>query len=359
MTGVTPLDLRWREYVLERGGRLHDLWSEHFEPGESNVLFVMGHSFDPRTCIALSELLTHGQLTRCDCDLLEIKDGGHATKKDLTNMAKANAATINSLLQGKGQVTLHQLDTFTTDGRRVLSSNAEAYAASLKFDGYTDVVVDVSGMPRSVFFPLLARMIYRLDNNVDAKSPPNLFVVVAEDPECDDAIRHEEVEEFANFLPKFSGGFDRVATDNLPKVWIPILGEDRQFHLERLYELIKPDEICPVLPSPARNPRRGDNLILEYHRFLFEEHQLDTRSFLFASDYRDTLRPLGGCKVAISALSSKLMSLGALLAAYDLKTVEMGVGVAHVECNSYHLDQIETASEVFGLWLTGRCYETE
>ncbi len=53
------------------------------------------------------------------------------------------------------------------------------------------------------------------------------------------------------------------------------------------------------------------------------------------------------------------MSLGALLAAYDLKTVEMGVGVAHVECNSYRLDQIETASEVFGLWLTGRCYETE
>ncbi len=73
--------------------------------------------------------------------------------------------------------------------------------------------------------------------------------------------------------------------------------------------------------------------------------------------YQDALSPLGGCRVALSALSSQLMSLGALLAAYELKQSGQGIAVAHVDSQGYTLDNSKMDSEVFGLWLAGECYE--
>jgi len=42
-----------------------------------------------------------------------------------------------------------------------------------------------------------------------------------------------------------------------------------------LYFSYPPDEICPVLPFPALNPRRGDNLVLEYRDLLFDRLRID------------------------------------------------------------------------------------
>jgi len=87
----------------------------------------------------------------------------------------------------------------------------------------------------------------------------------------DAAITQEGIEEFADFVATFRGAFDHEARSNMPKVWIPILGENRQIQLERIYDLVKPDEICPVLPSPASDPRRADNIMRDYHDLLFNQ----------------------------------------------------------------------------------------
>jgi hypothetical protein len=128
-----------------------------------------------------------------------------------------------------------------------------------------------------------------------------------------------------------------------------------------------------VLPSPAKDPRRGDNLIKEYQEFLFNEMDIDPRTLVFAAEqnpfevyrtlrnvvlhYQDSFGPLGGCRVALSALSSKLMSLGALMAAYELKQSGCQIAVAHVESHGYSLGNRALDSELFGLWLAGECYE--
>ena len=134
---------------------------------------------------------------------------------------------------------------------------------------------------------------------------------------------------------------------------------------------MKPDEICPVLPSPSRNPRRADDIVIEYQTPLFDELHLDGRNFLYASErnpfevymrlrgavlrYGDVFRILGGCRVAISPLSSKLMSLGALLTAYELKQLDYRVGIAHVDSQGYRIESTVPRAELFGLWLTGEC----
>ena len=53
------------------------------------------------------------------------------------------------------------------------------------------------------------------------------------------------------------------------------------------------------------------------------------------------------------------MSIGALLAAYELKNAGINVGVADVEAQGYQIkgeiNTIET--ELFSLWIAGDCYE--
>jgi hypothetical protein len=79
-------------------------------------------------------------------------------------------------------------------------------------------------------------------------------------------------------------------------------------------------------------------------------------------DYRRALAPLGGCKAVVSAMSSKLLSVGALLAAYELKAStgdeHVDVGVAHVETHGYALSRTKNApsATLFDLWLAGECY---
>jgi hypothetical protein len=152
------------------------------------------------------------------------------------------------------------------------------------------------------------------------------------------------------------------------------MGERQKDQLAAIYDLVKPDEICPVLPSPSLNSRRGDDLVLEYQDFLFDQLRVEPRNFIYASErnpfeayrqirqtieqYRDTLGPLGGSKFVLSALSSKLLSVGALLVAYELRSVKIDVGIAHVDCHGYVIDAAATpapwpSGELFGLWLAG------
>lgn len=377
MTFRRSESLRWHDYVLECGDSLARFWSEHFSGSGHQPLFVLAKSFDPRTCVALEQLLQSAALERCDACVLVLDSDDEGSANDLSQRAADNLCRILELVNPIGKIETIDLKTEVKVGHQSTAQSATTvFHALSQLEAHSDIIVDVSGMPRSVFFPIVSQLLFLLDEGVSRGSTvPNLFVVVSESPELDAAIDHEGIDEFADYLPRFRGGFDREAAADLPKIWIPILGEHRQTQLERIEDLIKPTEIWPVLPSPARNPRRGDNLVIEYQDYLFGKHRIHPRDFIYASednpfdvyrqlcravrDCRKTLVPLGGCNIALSALSSKLMSLGVLLSAYDLKTTGTGIGVAHVGCNSYCMRECRPDSKVFGLWLTGRCYESD
>jgi len=360
---------RWHTYVLARGVSLEAFWREHLATRERAVLFILPESFDPRSALGLQQFIAAGGSGPRYVRVLEYDEGAPGKYQALTDQ---NRTVIETTCKGRATIERSRL-TFYADGRRVVSARAaEIFNNRNQLDAYSDIVVDVSGMPRTVFFPLVARLLYFIDSNTDLSAKQNLFLVVAEDPTLDIAIEQEGVDEFADYLPMFRGGFDQEATADRPTVWLPILGERRKFQLDRILDLVKPGEICPVLPSPARNPRRGDDLVLEYQTLLFDQLRLDPRSFIYAAEqnpfevyrtlrkavlrYREALVSLGGCKVALSALSSKLMSVGALLAAYELKCSEIEVAVAHVDCQTYQFSGQQTAPEFFALWLTGDCY---
>ncbi|MEO5563052.1 MAG: hypothetical protein ABIR18_06440, partial [Chitinophagaceae bacterium] len=71
---------------------------------------------------------------------------------------------------------------------------------------------------------------------------------------------------------------------------------------------------------------------------------------------------LNGCKAVLSTFSSKLLSIGTLLAAYELKKKDIGVGVLNVDSHGYKIDpdadlkRLKEESKLFVIWLTGEPY---
>ena len=124
-----------------------------------------------------------------------------------------------------------------------------------------------------------------------------------------------------------------------PLAWFPILGEHRQGQLEKVMTEI-PDEaeIYPVLPHPSADARRADRLLVEYRAPLFDVRKTPISNILLVDErnpfeayrrllramqrYRESMRILGGCRLVITPLGSKLVTVGAGLACFEMRPTD-------------------------------------
>ena len=166
-----------------------------------------------------------------------------------------------------------------------------------------------------------------------------------------------------------------------PIVWFPVLAEDVFEQLTRIADRTTPDEICPVLPAQSANPRRGDNIIENLGELLFDRFDIDNLDILRATEsnpfqlyrslmatmarYEDSLRLFGGARFVLSPLSSKGLSIGCLLAAFEKRALgdrnHVRVGLAHVESKRYDATKLpeNPRYELISAWLTGECYQLD
>ena len=369
---------RWLNYVLRRGASFESFWRSFLNSASRDLLFVVGRGFDPRMPNAVAKLLALGGDGLRHCVLVEYDEGAASPSRSHDSSITANVNTIESLFKDNGGLTTKEIRMWSDDGRRRVGSRgaAEVFASTDAIKSYTDILVDISALPRSLYMPLLAKLLYLVDRLNDIRRP-NLHVLVGDNPELDQLITAEGLSDDASYLHGFESGIEQEATADAPKVWMPILGEGKIGHFERIYDLIVPDEIAPILPFPCANPRRTDDLILEYRPYLFDRLRIEPTNFIYVPEqnpfgvyrellsaikhYSSSLSPLGRCKIVISALSSKLLSLGALLAAYDLKQAGYPVGIAHVHADGYTMTNVisqQTSTDnLFEVWIAGEPYD--
>jgi len=144
--------------------------------------------------------------------------------------------------------------------------------------------------------------------------------------------------------------------------------------LEKVYQFIHrkdtPIDVCPLMPFPGNDPRMPDRLNEEYYENL-QTWNVDARNFLYAAEsepldsYRaihqlvsqrtSLFKSLGGSQVVLSPLGSKMLSVGAMMAAIDLN-----LPVAMVEAVGYD-EQSDTGigscnAALTHLWLCGAAY---
>lgn len=373
---------RWDPYVLLHGGAFDEYWRA--KPGSTDgVLLILGEGFDPRMCDGLIRFADTGVLDQIDILLLSHGSGGTSATGVVRDLLGLNAKKIELIERGARNFERLQVKLRTEDGRGIGARAAAGIVASHKdvMMAHRDVIVDISALPRTLYFPIIGALIDAVDAAVTRRQrAPNLHVLVSESWSIDRQISEEGINSRADYLHGFAGGLDQESIAGLPTLWIPLLGEGQLAQLGRIYDLVVPDEICPVLPSPSEDPRRADDLVLEYRDLLFDRLRIEPKNIIYASEqnpfelyrqikrtiigYEGALNPLGGCKTALSVLSSKLMSVGALLAAYELKASGHHVGVAHVEATSYVPSEVlvggglSGSSEIWDLWIAGECYAT-
>ncbi len=358
---------RWEHPLLLRQDALAQAWGEG---RDQPLLFVAGAGFDPRATAVLERLVEVAG-RRVDGLLIELPE--NATDLAVRPLAATNRARIAQLIaQTGGELAEQPLPDFRDAGAlgRLVS---QAFQRSGLLDAYGEVVLEVSAMPRSVFFPLIRGVLLRahLPTSDQRRWDGDLHVAVCENPQADESILEEGTSAMGPL-----GGFARGAAVSgeaapVTRIWVPVLGERAVARVRRLYEELEPNETCPVLPWPAADPRRGDRLMLEYRQLLFEEIELEARNVIYAAErnpfdlyrtigrlhdrYRKSLSPLGPVAMVLSSHSSKLLSLGVLLTAYEHE-----LEVQHVSPGAYGLhdgaEDLRNEDEIFDVWLTGEPY---
>ena len=353
----------WTHPLLLDDDSFADAWAR---PSDAPLLFLCGSGFDPRAAAVLQRLR---QVTgrRVDGWMFELP--AQATDLDVRPLAEANRLEIKRLITaGGGELRCQELPDFN-DARSLGRLISRRFQESAVLDHYSDVLVEISAMPRSVFFPLVRGILERAHHPHDNEQhwPGNLHVAVCENPEVDGHVLEEGTTAMAPI-----GGFSGIRNEQPgTTIWVPVLGERAGARVRALYDELKPDEICPVLPWPARDPRRGDRLLLDYRQLLFEDIRMEPRNVIHAAErnpfdlyrtlgalhkrYSTSLRPLGSVAMVLSSHSSKLLSLGVLLTAYEHDLI-----VQHVSPGRYGLyngaHELRDHDEIYDLWLTGEPY---
>jgi hypothetical protein len=78
--------------------------------------------------------------------------------------------------------------------------------------------------------------------------------------------------------------------------------------------------------------------------------------------YEESLKLFGGARFVLSPLSSKGLSIGCLLAAFEKRATGnrsvVRVGIAHVESRRYEAAQLSTDAkyQLISAWIAGECY---
>jgi hypothetical protein len=258
-------------------------------------------------------------------------------------------------------------------------------AVLARISDHTDVILDGSSLPRVMLLALLNGLLNRLipnklATNALAAQGVNLQIVVADDPVLDAQIRSEDPSNDLVTIPGFSSALHEEAVQDWPLVWFPILGENRSSQLQRVAtEIPKSAEICPILPHPSRDPRRADRLIIEYKEPLFDSRRTPTGNILYAHEsnpfeayrqlflamqrYRDSLNIMGGSRLVVTPLASKLMTVAAGLACFEMRqdsfSARYRVGMPYAEATRYTVDMADLQAskpEICALILTGDAY---
>lgn len=375
--------LRWDPYVLLRNSEVSSFTEDHFaKDTDRKLIYIMGIGFDYRMNAGIQSLKSSCPDLNIECLLIQYDEGKNSSSRKYKSTVDANLASLRAIISPE-KIQVRNIDLWTASGKkkqRVGDKNvADVFNDATFFEEYSDIIVDISALPRGIYFSLIGKVQAVIDEYYADKNI-NFFVIISENAQLDSHIKEFEPDSELSYVFGFRGGSE-LTSDEKEIIWLPILGEGSSKQILAAHEKINPDEICPVLPFPSHNPRRSDALIIEYHQLLFDELSVEGQNIIYVpeqnpfevyrnlskiiQDYNETLAILNGCDIVISTFSSKLLSIGALLCAYEFKVLnKIKVGILNVDSSGYEIDDEAAAekmgekSELFLIWLSGEPYKS-
>jgi hypothetical protein len=383
----------WKQYVFRRGAEVSDMWDVHLERRPMRLLYIAGRGFDYREQAVMNAFVESCQMSGKAVDraeLLLVGFEGYQLSEDLENQTTENAKALEETFKALGAAENLTIGFSAAGEDDISATNALRMGTGRvleRLTDQTDIILDVSSLPRVVYLALMTGILQKL---IPDKASPkalsangvNFQILVADDAALDAAIVSEDPSNDLVLIPGFSSALHAESVQDWPLVWFPILGENRVNQLQKVMDSAIPNdaEICPVLPHPSRDLRRADRLLVEYKLPLFDKRQTPTSNILYAHEahpfeayrqllgamgrYRDSMRIIGGCRLVVTPLGSKLITLGAGLACFEMRpsgTKENYViAIPYAHPTRYHASAAklrESNPEVCALLLTGEAYD--
>lgn len=357
---------RWEQCVTHHADEAKEFIAEYFSTSKKRVLVLASAGFDVRSA-AVSKALAETKVQR---RAIFIREERPDADPELRRRADANAEQLAKLIPDSEVI---HIDIFDPTDQAVIGAKRLVLAIKDKILtdlNPTDIVIDVSALSIGISFPMV-RLIY--DMCAGKPDAPNVHLFVTEDPNLDTAVMPEHTGQ-AMFVPGFEGEAALDGQSSATRLWIPQLVAGRQEALRRIHDFVSPRETCPILPFPAKDLRRADSLIKDFATLLSSTWDVDPRSYIYAHEqepvdlYRTLLRLAdarekvyrehGGSLLILSPVGSKLLALGALLAA-----LERNFPVAYLETVRYSVPPSSPPNldsndwPIVHLWLSGIPYQ--
>jgi len=322
------INSRWEDtlHFGPDGDSFNEYWAERLKQAR-DILVITGWGWDPRMTILPRTLQSFGGSGLRDFHLICYKPS-HSYISPSKEFLDKNNDEFEKIVKGWG--TKREIEIITRKEGNVYCGDHAIMNTYRKYDfgKYSDILIDISALPKSIYFTLLLILINRHDREYPKM---NVHVIACQDVELDAQIN--ETADDTRALHGFKGSITMVSKQQLTRIWVPVLEKNYSVSLRKIYDKIIPNDIYPVLPFPSRNPRTDDDLLIEYRSIFVDEWNVNPMNILYAVEddpldvYRslhnllhkqtEAFDPLGGVSMTVSALSSKLSSIGTFMAAFE------------------------------------------
>lgn len=354
---------RWNKCIEHYDCDVDPFLALHFSEWHRKVLLVAGAGFDPR---ATASVLTLHEILGDKLECFFIKEERPDPDPKLIQKATENLEHLKTKYPDSRVVIIN---VFADDNAVVGGINVIKSLQDVNLDGFTDLIVDLSALSIGISFPVVK---YFFDLIVRDQLKVNIHLLVISNPELD-AIICSVPNDRATEIRGFSRSDRLYGEENKAKLWLPQLSGGRKEVLRRIHESVVPHDVCPILPFPSADVKKGDKIVIDFIAELENEWRVDKRNYVYADEnqpldiYRtilkidDQRRPVfqtfGGSVIILSPLGSKLLAIGALMAA-----LERRFPIVYVETLEYAVDwekvdllQTDTSRKAH-IWLYGEAY---
>ncbi|MGB3723793.1 MAG: hypothetical protein WA979_13385 [Pacificimonas sp.] len=354
----------WENCIVHFDIAVSNFIAEYFAESDRKCLVVAAAGFDPRSR-RITSLLAQAMGERLSG--LFVREERAAPDDRLVAAANANSAELEAIVTNAKTVSL---DVFGSDEAPIAGSQIAKVIANLDIPpDTTDIVLDMTALSIGIGFPAGRLLLDHCEKRGLA-----FHIMITSNPELDDQIASEPADR-PMAVRGFAGADHSGAEDEVARIWVPWLSKQRASALVDIgRSLGETYKICPVVPFPARNPRRADALVSEFQTQLMDEWRVDPRDLVHVSErnpldcyrilstlkvrYEQTMADVFTPSIVLSPIGSRVMAAGAWMAA-----VEHDFPVHYQETLRYDYDtEYETTNLgpelIVHLLLSGPAYDT-
>ncbi|HEX5183221.1 MAG TPA: hypothetical protein VFW19_08735 [Allosphingosinicella sp.] len=352
----------WQKCVAHFDDGVGEFIKSYFGQADRRCVLVAAAGFDPRSrrVAGLLAAVLKERLTG-----LFIREERGTPDAELIDAAEDNVKALQADVPSSEVVSV---EIFGNDNAPVAGARIAAVIGNYPIaDDVTDVILDMTALSIGIGFPAAKLLLEDCERRGTA-----FHIMIASNPELDDEIASEPGDR--PMAVRGFAGVDRNGSAlEIARIWVPQLARGRSSALNDIGRSVgETYKICPVLPFPARDPRRADALIAEYETQLVDEWQVDPRDLVYVSEHNplDCYRTLSTLKarydmtvdqifepsIILSPIGSRVMAAGALMAA-----LEHDLPVQYIETVRYTFDPnkplvAETSDMIVHLLLSGPSY---